>query len=626
VVSGGGAAGGDGSDNDLGGFWIPLVDQSPIASAAADGQTTAKRGKHDKMDSSSSSAVVARPLLELVVSDTASLLKVKRMRAIGDAPSSSHISRNFVLGSEGWKKRKGAGGGKKKKGKAASSSSSSSSSSAAAAEDEDAEGEDGEEEDNEDEEDDDIQEGAEDGGRGGGLLTMLKERAEAPLFDKPFEPRLESQEGLGDAEADELAQVNQDEALDAAADQAALAPELAAEKAVTPLFGSKGAAAAAVKAAAAKEKSASSSSSAAVGDTAAAAAAAAVSSGDDSGLVPVGSTVMLEGLSNAKFNGKKGVVLTKKNADGRYGVRLSEGEGDSSASSAKPILIKEGNLAVLDSEGSKVVAGAASAVATASAAPEDEAAEKKKQQQQQQQAALERCAAVLGVRLDALGLVGLPSQTAAAAAAAAVTATQLQVLRDGRCLVDSLLRAADRDHNVAQSHYYSAGSGSVNQMVVEAKRAHRTLAQALDSHLAKAAAAGGDDDDGDDDAATAAGGGGGGGGGGFLRRNLAPHLQVEKGFLGARCAAGALLAGDTTSFAAINKGLALLNGLLEDEQKRLVRHRQVGGGGCVGTVGWVCLWVSIGEANEVEDKQVVVVTRRLLEHLSIFLSPLSPTE
>jgi len=96
-------------------------------------------------------------------------------------------------------------------------------------------------------------------------------------------------------------------------------------------------------------------------------AAAAMNDGEleVSDLIAVGSEVELGGLSNGKFNGRKGVVITKKNADGRYGVRLATttDQGSSAAVAAaasiaasKPILIKEANLTAV-----QVVAAAAGA-------------------------------------------------------------------------------------------------------------------------------------------------------------------------------------------------------------------------------------------------------------------------
>ena len=101
---------------------------------------------------------------------------------------------------------------------------------------------------------------------------------------------------------------------------------------------------------------------------------------------------------------------------------------------------------------------------------------------------------------------------------------------DGRALLDALLRAADRDHHKSQGPSAAAA-------VAEAKRAHRILSRGLTAKQGPST----------DDAPV-------------LSRcaALAPHLAVESGFLGRRAATAAREAGNGTSVAAINKGLAAL--------------------------------------------------------------------
>jgi len=139
------------------------------------------------------------------------------------------------------------------------------------------------------------------------------ERGEAELFDKPFEPRIEAEdadhgEALAAATTDAVAtESSEADEAEAASASAALAVAAVASGTAVSLVGpaASGADLVAVtlEAAAAAKK--------------AEATAAAVPAG-----VPVGSTVELRGLSSVKYNGKRGVVLTPRNADGRQGVRI----------------------------------------------------------------------------------------------------------------------------------------------------------------------------------------------------------------------------------------------------------------------------------------------------------------
>lgn len=145
-------------------------------------------------------------------------------------------------------------------------------------------------------------------------------------------------------------------------------------------------------------------------------------------VVPVGSSVVLDGLSAEKYNGLNGVVITRENADGRHGVRIEVGEGKT-----EQILVRVKNLTV--------------------SAPSDKS-----------NGSDSLAAAVLGLTLETLGLVEEGSGGG-----------QMLHTSDALDLLDAVLRSSDRDHTLKSSEKVARAA------IYEAIQAHRTLKQTLSS-------------------------------------------------------------------------------------------------------------------------------------------------
>lgn len=205
---------------------------------------------------------------------------------------------------------------------------------------------------------------------------VLAEHPDAEVYDKPFEPRLEDGASNKDEEAEESDEDDDDY----------VCPK--SPPAITV-----------------KEPSR------------AAAADSDSAGGDVSTGIAVGSAVKLEGLSAEKYNGLDGVVITRRNADGRHGVRITlDGKQEQ-------ILVREKNL-----------------VCSENSAADPEM----------------RAAAVLGLTLDTLGLNGDGLHGS-----------------DAMELLDAVLRACDRDHTANSSEKVARAA------VYEAIQSHRTLKKAL---------------------------------------------------------------------------------------------------------------------------------------------------
>ena len=186
------------------------------------------------------------------------------------------------------------------------------------------------------------------------------------------------------------------------------------------------------------------------------------------GFIPVGSSVTLQGLKADVYNGRKGVVITQRNKDGRYGVRLdplrSEESGIIEAGSDKKLLLKPDNILPCES-----------AIGESPNAGESSSSEMTEKQQQsinaiatcmsgEERRQVERAARVLNLRLDAIGLGAL-------APAEMAPMTQQSVDQDSSLeVLNALLRAAARDNNPQSSPATGAAERMQSEAVVEAKK------------------------------------------------------------------------------------------------------------------------------------------------------------
>jgi hypothetical protein len=416
-----------------------------------------------------------------------------------------------------------------------------------------------------------------------GSLKTGVEKEEADLYDRPFEPRIEGSGGSEEASSSSSAALDgmegvedEDDGDGDGVDGSDDFKELGTSATfISPLLSNANVVA--------------SGSFPPPAPTAAAAAAAEVDDEEDPDSIPVGSSVTLQGLKADVYNGRKGVVITQRNKDGRYGVRLdplrSEESGIIEAGSDKKLLLKPDNILPCES-----------AIGESPNAGESSSSEMTEKQQQsinaiatcmsgEERRQVERAARVLNLRLDAIGLGAL-------APAEMAPMTQQSVHQDSSLeVLNALLRAAARDNNPQSSPATGAAERMQSEAVVEAKKAHTILKKAVKTASAASAAAAAavpppsesvplppppptspeKETDGSTDLLKS------------LAYGMAPHLAVEKGFLGERAGAVALSAADASSFDRIQSGLAALESLLADEQARLVRERaEWTGGGMIG--------------------------------------------
>jgi hypothetical protein len=413
-----------------------------------------------------------------------------------------------------------------------------------------------------------------------GSLKTGVEKEEADLYDRPFEPRIEG--SASSEEASSSSTATGLDGMDEIEDEEEGAPsvddpehvEVAPSTLASPLLSATNAPVSTTSSTRAEASHA---------------AAADVTDGEDAGAIPVGTSVVLQGLKTEEYNGRKGVIITKSNKDGRYGIRLdplrSEEDGSVRSGSDKKLLLKPENITVCG--GSSVTGGASASSSEASEQPANNAIATCMSQKERDE--VERAARVLNVRLDAIGLGPLVAQPVAMMPQSIDQDSSREVL-------NALLRAADRDNNPQSSLSSGAAQRMQSEAVVEAKKAHSILKKAVKTASAAAATAVA--------AAPPAPNAGGDGSSPLppppptgvetgvgssssawksLCYGMAPHLAVEKGFLGERAGAAALLATDVSSFDRIQGGLAALESLLADEQARLVRERaEWTGGGMVG--------------------------------------------
>uniref|UniRef100_A0A7S2RSL7 J domain-containing protein n=2 Tax=Rhizochromulina marina TaxID=1034831 RepID=A0A7S2RSL7_9STRA len=315
-------------------------------------------------------------------------------------------------------------------------------------------------------------------------LTLPAEGEEAGLFDRPFEPRLEGPEGGATApEADH----DQDDGEGAAGsrEDEHLAEALRPLRVSGPPGGGE---------------------------------ATTLTSEGAACLFPVGSKVRLGGLKSDQYNGLCGTVITRMNANGRFGVRLDEQE------EGKKILLRPENLTITKG-------AAAGATGSREAATEQEGAEANAAME----AVWQRAAATLGLSLEVLGLQGSSGSTAA-------------LSRQGaEDLISAQLRAVERNCSVDVTDARSVVELQ-RGTEVEARSAHAVLTAALETLPPTEASAP------------------------APFKILPPHELLEKGWLGQQAAEAAQALEAIKSTAEVDESLGHIAVLLREEQRRLLRH------------------------------------------------------
>jgi len=314
-------------------------------------------------------------------------------------------------------------------------------------------------------------------------LKIGSESCHAELYDKPFEPRLEggsthstsSDIGDGDEDTDNLVQNEED------------------EEAQKP-FGS------------VLLNSVSNDHNAAL----------APQSADGTKLV-VGLPVQLCDLnSHARYNGRTGVVITRANVDGRFGVRLDPSLNTSIEECDKKLLLLPKNIAPVAVQSTLDVSEHLTS-------------------EEQEHAA--RAARILNIHIDAIGLGNSHVESV-----------------ESKKVLDLFLRSTERTTQPHRPRVLNYSAQQLqNESLQEARKAHSALSIGIEK-VSKAR--NGTSQDCVVGASPLA---------------LSPTAIIEAGLLGERAKAALAIAAESHSFDQVETCLNVLRGVLKDEQARIFR-------------------------------------------------------